>query len=116
MNRSFFLRMLGILALVTALAPLSYGKGKLPKPKPTPPPRHSVIASITSEALTVDTGGKNPVTYAITRETVFTFKGARVTLDALKPGMRVSVETSISGDKATAIAAEDPPKAPAKKK
>ncbi|MCX6966308.1 MAG: hypothetical protein NTZ46_00760 [Verrucomicrobia bacterium] len=98
---------LGVITLVLAFSPAFAGA---PKATPTPPPRHTVIGSISSESITVDTGLKTK-TYAITKLTKFYFKGAPVSLNELQAGMRVNVVPGFDGKTASIITALDAPPA-----
>jgi len=94
-------------ALAFSLSPALAGT---PTSTPTPT-RHTVIASISSDSITVDTGLVKK-DYKIEKNTVFIFHGNRVTLNDLKSGMRVSVTPGFDGLTAATINAGDAPKVP----
>lgn len=101
--------LVGLLAIVLSVTSV-YGRGRA-RPKPTPPPRHTVIASITSDSITIDTG-LNIKSYKLDQKTQFTYLGRRVALNDLKPGMRVSVIPGFDAGTAVSISAGDAPKIP----
>jgi hypothetical protein len=105
--------LLTILLLVLLTPDLHAGRG-WPRSKPTPKPAvHTTIASISSNSITVQEA-KATKTFTITPDTEIDYNGQRVALSALQPGMRVSVNTGISGDVASRISANESPKEPAK--
>jgi len=81
-----------------------------PTPKPTPPKRHTVIASISSDSITVDTG-KSQQTYKIDKYTQLMFEGKKVPMNDLKAGMMVTVTPNFDGKSVSAVNAAPPPKA-----
>ena len=85
---------------------------------PPPPPKHTVIAVINSESITVDTGN-NVRIFKIDKYTRFFYLGSETTLNDMKPGMRVSVTPTFDGKTAAVINAGVAPKvapaAPAQK-
>ena len=89
---------------------LSSAVAGAPKPTPTPKP-HTVIGSISSDSITVNTARGN-ATFAIDKLTKFTYMGNSVPLADLKPGMRVSVTPKMDGKTAESINAGDIPKDP----
>ena len=107
-------RLLSCLFLAAvAFAPLA--RAAAPTPKPTPAPRHTVISSISSDSITVDTGLKT-TTYQIDKHTKCFFQGNLVTTGDLKAGMRVSITPGGFDEKtADTINANDVPKAPVAK-
>lgn len=79
-------------------------------PAKTPiPVMHTVIATIGSDAITIDTG-RATKNYKIDSHTVFYYQGARVTASDIKPGMRVIITPTFDGRTAGTIAASDAPK------
>jgi len=106
-----------IVTAITALASLKlYAGGKA---TPTPfVPHHTLIESISADSITVATINEKK-TYKITKFTEFMFQGNEVKIDALTPGMKVSVVAGSDGTSAEVINASPAPKevkAPAKKK
>lgn len=99
--------LLTILALAV-FAPVTLHAGG----KATPTPfiaHHTVIGSISSDSITVNTNSGSK-TYKITKFTSCSFEGKTVTVNDLKPGMKVSVVADSSGA-AEVITASKPPKA-----
>lgn len=108
MKRFISLLFVCILALGLSASSALAGGAPKPSPKPTPPPRHTVIGSISSESITVDTGLKTK-TYTINKNTKFYLKGAAVSLNELKSGMRVNVVPGFDEKSASTITATDAP-------
>ena len=80
-------------------------------PKPTPPVRHTVIASISADSVTVDTG-RSTQTYKIDKHTQLMFDGKTVPMSALKAGMKVTVTPGgFDGKTASSVNASPAPKA-----
>ncbi|MDD5350312.1 MAG: hypothetical protein PHQ12_08895 [Chthoniobacteraceae bacterium] len=100
---------LGAAVLAMAAAPLQAADKK---PTPTPTPRHTVIGSVSSDSITINTG-LTTKTFQIDKHTKFNLMGKPVTVGDLKPGMRVSVTPGgFDGKTADIINASDVPKAP----
>lgn len=78
------------------------------KPPATPAKRHTVIGTISSDSITVDTGS-NTKTFKIDKHTQFFYLGSKATADELKVGMRVSVTPGFDGKTASSINANDAP-------
>lgn len=101
--------LLCLAALALSLSPAIAGDKKA---APTPPPRHTVIGSISSDSLTVDTGLRT-TNYKLNKNTVFMYQGKRVSSNDLKAGMRVSVTPGFDALTASVVSATDAPKVPA---
>jgi multidrug efflux pump subunit AcrA (membrane-fusion protein) len=80
----------------------------------TPKPNHhTVIESVSSDSITVITGGGESATYKITMETQITYDGEDATASQLQPGMRVTVTPDAADpDTASIITANEPPPSP----
>ncbi|MEI8234618.1 MAG: hypothetical protein WCH57_08025 [Verrucomicrobiota bacterium] len=100
--------------LLTALclgATLAFASHAHAQSTPTPMPvRHTVIASVSSDSITIDTG-KKTITYQIGKQTKCFFMGKLVTSSDLQTGMRVSVTPAFDEKTAEAINASTAPKA-----
>ena len=79
-------------------------------PSLTPPPRHTVIAAIGSDSITIDTGNVTKQ-YKISPHTRFTYNGTSVSSKEIKQGMRVTVTPMFDNITAQIIAAGYAPKA-----
>lgn len=113
MKRIICSLLLSVVALVVAMPSVSHAAAA----KKTPiPPKHTVIATISSDSITIDTG-RTTKTYKIDKFTRLSFGGKTVTAGDLKPGMRVSVTQGSDKEVASVITASPAPKpdAPAKK-
>ena len=116
-KRSLTLFFVGVLTLVLSLS-FGYAKGGGGgggkgggKSKATPTPEsHTVIASITANSITVNSG-TNSKTYKIDQATEFTYQGNSVKATDLKPGMRVSIATGADDATASTVNATEAPTA-----
>ena len=76
--------------------------------KPVPPPKRTVIQSIESDSITINTGASIKV-YKVDAHTEFTYRGNRVKRKDLKAGMRVMITPSFDNLCATLVAASEAP-------
>jgi len=105
-----------ILPIVFLLALCIPCSAKWPKTKPrTVAHHHTIIESVTSGSITVQTTGEKDAatqTYKILPTTEITFNGQTVTADQLQAGQRVDVTPDGADDSvAGQITASDPPPA-----
>jgi hypothetical protein len=108
-----FLLVFPLLAVLFAFTLTASIYAATPPAKPTPfAPHHTVIGSISATSITINTfsGSK---TYKIDKFTTITLLGNTVTVNELKPGMKVSVVSGTDPDTAAEINASNPPKDPA---
>lgn len=76
--------------------------------KKAPDHHDTVITSVSPTSITISQD-KTSKTYVITQFTEFTYKGQKVALGELKPGMAVVVTAGVDGASASRIGASDPP-------
>src|SRR5205823_1696751 len=113
MKKPSFLLLVATIAAALSITTSAHAGNPAPKRTPVPP-KHTTIASISADSITVMEANSTSKTYKITDDTVIEFKGQKAKATDLQPGMRVSVTAGSDQTKAARISANEAPKEPTK--